>query len=112
MVTLRKAISNQLEHHLQTTEDLEKRRAREYGHQTTLNTDEASGYANITRSIMHYEGRAKEARSILRIIDDLEGKIAASKCEHCNHHEIGYNVRGEFTALKPDDRIVVTWKGE
>jgi hypothetical protein len=85
---LRKAIGNQLMAHLQTTEDLEKRRAKEYGHQIVLSVDEKAGYENLTRSIMHYEGRAKEARSILRMIDDLELRVHADKCEHCNHHEM------------------------
>ena len=57
---------------------------------------------------MHYEGRAKEARSILRMIDDLELKVTASKCEHCNHHEIGVTKHnGSFTALKPGEMILV-----
>jgi len=105
---LSEMISNQLEHHLQTVEDLEKRRAKEYGHQVVLNTDEAAGYANITRSIMHYEGRAKEARSILRIIGDVELRVRADKCGHCNHHEIGtVDLDGKFTALKPGQRILI-----
>lgn len=105
---LRKAISNQLEHILQTTEDLEQVRAKDYGHQVVLSVDEKAGYENMTRSIMHYEGRAKEARSILRMIDDLELRVHADKCEHCNHHEIGTVDRnGKFTAIKPGQKILV-----
>ena len=106
---LRKAISNQLEHILQTTDDLEKKRAKDYGHQVALTLDEKAGYNNVTNSIMHYEGRAKEARSILRMIDDLEVTVGTSKCMHCGHHEVGYreNTWNEFTALKPGERIIV-----
>jgi hypothetical protein len=105
---LRKAIGNQLMAHLQTTEDLEKRRAKEYGHQIVLSVDEKAGYENLTRSIMHYEGRAKEARSILRMIDDLELRVHADKCEHCNHHEIGVvDFKGKFHAVKPGQKVLV-----
>ncbi|NOQ49753.1 MAG: hypothetical protein GQ553_03715 [Nitrosomonadaceae bacterium] len=101
-------ISNQLKAHLETIEGLEKRRAKEYGHQVVLNTDEAAGYSNLTRSIMHYEGRTKEARSILRIIGDVELRVRADKCRCCDHHEIGtVDLDGKFTALKPGQRILI-----
>ena len=109
---LRKAISNQLKTHLETTEELEKKRAKEYGHQVVLTLDERAGYENRTRSIVHYEGRVKEARSILRMIDDLELRIHADKCEHCNHHEIGVaDHKGKFTALKPGQMVLTRAKG-
>ena len=105
---LRKAISNQLKFILQTQEDIEKRRAKEYGHQVVLSLDEKAGYENLSRSITHWEGRAKEARSILRMIDDVEVRVRAAKCECCNHHEIGWtDLDGKFTALKPDQKIMV-----
>lgn len=104
---IRKAISNQLGHHLQTTEDLEKRKVKEYSHHP-LSLNEKASRENLNRSIMHYEGRAKEARSILRMIDDLELKVTANKCECCNHHEIGVtNNKDKFTALKPGQMILV-----
>lgn len=107
---LRKAIADQLEHHYQTIEDLEKRRAKEYGHQVVLSVDEKAGYENLTRSIMHYEGRVEEARSILRMIDDLEVPVIADKCKCCGHHEIGIGIVNEFRALKPGELILVRRK--
>ena len=105
---IRKAISNQLKAHLETTEELEKRRAKEYGHQVVLSLDEKAGYENLTRSIMHYEGRAKEARSILRMIDDLELRIHADKCKCCGHHEVGtVDHNGTFIALNPGSKVLV-----
>ncbi len=105
---LRKAISNQLEAHLKTVEVVEGNRAKDYGWQVILSLDERAGYENLTRTIMHYEGRAKEARSILRMIDDLELRVRADKCEHCDHHEIGtVDLNGKFTALKPGQRILI-----
>lgn len=110
---LRKAISNQLKFILQMTEDLEKERTKKYSHllghaQVVMSLDEKAAYENMTRSIMHYEGRAKEARSILRMIDDVELRVRADKCKHCNHHEIGtVDLDGKFTALKPGERILV-----
>ncbi len=104
---LRQAISNQLKFILKTTEALEETRAKDYGHQVVLSLDERAGYDNMTRSIMHWEGRAKEARSILRMIDDVELRVRADKCECCNHHEIGtVDLDGKFTALKPGERIL------
>lgn len=102
---LRKAIKNQLDHHLQTIQDLEKRRAKEYP--GCLAQDAPAGYQNLTMSIIHYEGRAKEARSILRMIDDLEVPVIADKCGHCGHHEIGVGIVNEFRALKPGELILV-----
>lgn len=105
---LRKAIGNQLEHLLQTTEDLEKKRAKDYGWQVILSLDEKAGYNNVTNSIMHYEGRAKEARSILRMIDDLELRVHADKCERCSHHEMGVvDHKGTFIALKPGQMVLI-----
>ena len=105
---LRKAISNQLEHILQTTGDLEEQRTKEYGYQIILTWDERAGYENLTRSIMHYEGRAKEARSILRMIDDLELRVHADKCTCCGHHEIGtVDHNGKFIALNPGSKVLV-----
>lgn len=109
---LRKVVSNQLKAHLYTTESLEKERAKDYGHQVVLSIDEKAGYENMTRTIMHYEGRTKEARSILRMIDDLELRVHADKCECCNHHEIGtVDHSGKFTALKPGQMVLVRTKG-
>ena len=109
---LRKAISNQLESHLKSIEAIEEKRAVEYGHQVVLNSDEAAGYANLTKNIMHYEGRVKEARSILRIIDDLEFRVHADKCKHCDHHEIGVvDHKGKFIALKPGQMVLIRAKG-
>jgi hypothetical protein len=105
---LRQAISNQLGHLLQTIEDLEATRAKDYGYQVALTLDERAGYDNIAKSIMHWEGRAKEARSILRMIDDVELRVRTDKCECCNHHEIGtVDLDGKFTALKPGQRILI-----
>ena len=110
---LRKAISNQLEHILQTTENLEQERTKKYAHkmdhaQVVMSLDEKAAYENMTRSIMHYEGRAKEAESILRMIDNLELRVRADKCTCCGHHEIGtVDLDGKFTALKPGERILV-----
>ncbi len=105
---LRQAIGNQLKFILETTEALEKERAMMYGHQVVLTLDERAGYENLTRSIMHYEGRAKEARSILRMIDDVELRVRVDKCECCDHHEIGtVDLDGKFTALKPGQKILI-----
>lgn len=104
---LRKAISNQLKFILKTTEELEQQRAKEYGHQVALNDDERAGYNNLTNIVMHWEGRAKEARSILRMIDDLEVPVIADKCGHCGHHEIGVGIVDKFRALKPGELILV-----
>ncbi len=110
---LRKAISNQLKFILETTEALEQQKEKQYGHkmdhaQVVMSVDEAAGLENLNRSIIHWEGRAKEARSILRIIDDLELRVRADKCKCCNHHEIGtVDLNGKFTALKPGQRILI-----
>ena len=100
---LRKAISNQLNAHLEAIQGLEDKRRREYGgHRLT------EGYKNLTNSIMHYEGRVEEARSILRMIDDLEVRVTASECDHCGHHEIGYqDSYTKFHALRPGQWILV-----
>lgn len=109
---LRQAISNQLKFILQMTEDLEQERTKKYAHkmdhaQVVMSLDEKAAYENLTRSIMHYEGRAKEARSILRMIDNVELRVRAGRCEHCNHHEIGtVDLDGKFTALKLGERIL------
>lgn len=110
---LSEMISNQLEAHDKTIHELEKRRKKEYGWQLGLSLDERAGYNNLTNSIMHYEGRAKEARSILRIIGDVELRIHADKCKCCNHHEIGtVDHKGKFTALKPGQRIIIRKVGQ
>ncbi len=109
---LRQAIGNQLKFILQMTEDLENERTKKYAHkmdhaQVVMSLDEKAAYENITRSIMHYEGRAKEARSILRMIDDVELRVRADKCECCDHYEIGtVDLDGKFIALKPGERIL------
>ncbi len=64
---IRTAIGNQLNAHLETLQELEKQRALYDNNKMDI------GYDNLTHSIMHYEGRIKEARSILRIVDDLRG---------------------------------------
>jgi hypothetical protein len=97
---LRKAIANQIKAHGETIEELE-----EMKRNGTLRT---MGKTNVINSIMHYEGRAKEARSILRMIDDLELRVHADKCKHCGHHEIGVvDFAGKFYAVKPGQKILV-----
>jgi len=105
---IRKAISNQLEHLLQTMSDLEDTRTKEYGYQIILSLDERAGYENLTRSIAHYEGRVKEARSILRMVDDLELRVHADRCKCCGHHEIGtVDHKGNFIGLDPGSKVLV-----
>jgi hypothetical protein len=110
---LRKAINNQLHVHLEMIHDLEELRTKKYGHllehaQVVMSTDEAAGYENYNRTIMHYEGRIKEARSILRIIDDVELRVHADKCTSCGHHEIGtVDHNGKFIALNPGSKVLV-----
>jgi hypothetical protein len=105
---LRKAISNQLEFILKTCEGLEGTRAKDYGHQVALTLDERAGYENLTQSLMHWEGRAKEARSILRMMDDLELAVCTNKCRCCGHHEVGtVDNSGRFIALNPGSKVLV-----
>lgn len=104
---LRKAIANQIEAHGETLEALFAERAEKYGYQVTLTVDEKAGYENLTRSIMHYEGRVKEARSILRMIDDLEVPVDTGLCGYCGHHEVGVSIKSKFRALKPGEMILI-----
>lgn len=105
---LRQEISVVLEGHYKMIEELEGKRAALYGHLPYNLARKESGYMNLTNSIIFYEGRVEEARGILTIIDDIELRVHADKCEHCNHHEIGVvDHKGKFRAVKPGEKIMV-----